>query len=187
MTSIEETIQMPEHIKIDIAHANLLTSLICCNKPKSILELGLGGGRSADAIMKGIQYNQNNPTYTLVDNWLDYNYVQPQNFVNTFGGKINIITSDEKSFVYSCTEKYDFILSDADHQHTNEWFEYVFDNLLNNDGILIYHDVSFLPGHYQNLLEIYYKCIERNIKFKLFNKNSLPNEKCERGLMVIFK
>jgi predicted O-methyltransferase YrrM len=85
MTSIEETMQMPDHIKIDIAHAKLLTSLICCNKPKSILELGLGGGRSSDAIMKCIQYNQNNPTYTVVDNWLDYNYVQPQNFVNIFG------------------------------------------------------------------------------------------------------
>ena len=158
-----------------------------CNKPKNILELGLGGGRSSDAILNGIKYNQNNPKYTLVDNWLDYNYVQPTNFVNYCKNNINIVTSDEKSFIHNCSETYDFIMSDADHQHTNEWFEYVFDNLLNEDGILIYHDISLLPCGYKNLLEIYYKCIERNIKYKLFNKNSLVNEQCDRVLLVIFK
>ena len=187
MDTIEQTLEMPDHIKIDIAHANILTSLIMCNKPQNILEIGLGGGRASDAILNAIEYNKNTPKYSVVDNWLDYNYVPPTKFVNSFGNKINIITSDEKSFVYNCNEKYDFIMSDADHHHTNEWFEYVFDNLLNADGILVYHDISFEPYGYKNLLEIYYKCIERNIKYKLFNKNSLPSEQCDRGLLVIFK
>ena len=85
--SIENILQMPNHIKIDIAHANLITTLITCNKPANILELGLGGGRASDAILNGIEYNKNTPKYTLVDNWLDYNYIPNENFINTFGEK----------------------------------------------------------------------------------------------------
>jgi hypothetical protein len=33
------------------------------------------------------------------------------------------------------TTKVDFILSDEDHHHTQEWFEHVYDNLLNAGGM----------------------------------------------------
>jgi hypothetical protein len=84
--------------------------------------------------------------------------------------KINIITSDEKDFIFSTQEKYDFIMSDADHHHTNEWFQYVYDNLLLSVGILIYHDVNLFPeidGSFPNLLEIY-KFVPNPIIFKAF-------------------
>ena len=61
-----------ESVKIDTAHAELIYGLIVSSKPKKILELGLGGGKSADAIIKGINYNQNNSEFSIVDNWLDF-------------------------------------------------------------------------------------------------------------------
>ena len=37
-----------EGVKIDIEHAQLLTGLVMSNKPKTVLEFGIGGGQSAD-------------------------------------------------------------------------------------------------------------------------------------------
>jgi hypothetical protein len=79
-------------------------------------------------------------------------------------------------------------MSDADHMRTDQWFEYVYDNLVADGGILCYHDVNMIDGsHFVNLRNIYYKAQERKLRYMLFNKNSIPGERCERGLMVIFK
>lgn len=174
-------------VKIDKAHGLVLLGLVAGQKPKKVLELGLGGGESTDAILSALEFNGQPFEYTLVDNWVDHNYVMPPGVKETYGDKINVITSDEKAFVFNCKEKYDFIFSDADHYHTNEWFDYVYDNLLEKDGILIYHDINFFEECLLNLREIYYTCQRRGLHFKLFNKNSLPGERCHRGLLVIFK
>jgi predicted O-methyltransferase YrrM len=178
-----------ETVKIDLVHAHLLQSLIVSQKPSSILELGLGGGRSCDAILAGIEHNKNNPKFTIVDNWIDWGHQIPQNVMQAYGKKAEIITMNEKEFVFSTKEKFDFIMSDADHHSTNQWFEYVYDNLLNDKGILIYHDINIVEefGSFINLREIYENCKKRNIHHYLFNKNSLPQERCQRGLLVIFK
>jgi predicted O-methyltransferase YrrM len=173
-----------DHVKIDQAHAELLKGLVVANKPKSILELGIGGGASADAILEGLAFNQQQYDYTLVDNWMDFGYKAPDIVVEKYSNKINLITSNEKDFVFSCRSSYDFIMSDADHESTDQWFEYVYENILNDSGILCYHDISVF---YPNLLTIYNKCKERKLSHKLFNRNSLSTEKCERGLLVIFK
>jgi hypothetical protein len=78
-------------------------------------------------------------------------------------------------------------MSDGDHHNTDQWFEYVYDNILNDNGILIYHDINLVEDEFVNLRNIYNKAKERKINFYLFNKNSLQNERCQRGLMVIFK
>jgi predicted O-methyltransferase YrrM len=176
-----------ESIKIDVAHSNLLTGLVMANKPKTILELGIGGGRSTDAILAGLEYNQQKYDYTLVDNWYDFGYTPPMEVMSKYGPKMKIVTSPEKEFVFSCDKQYDFIMSDADHHHTNEWFEYVYDNLLEDDGILCYHDVNLLEDVFINLRDIHTKCKERNLTHFLFNKNSIPGERCQRGFLVIFK
>jgi predicted O-methyltransferase YrrM len=175
-----------ETVKIDRAHADLLTGLVKSSKPKTVLELGIGGGQATDAILAGLDYNQQTFNYTLVDNWLDFGGVMPEVVGETYGNRINIVTSGECEFVFSCNEKYDFIMSDADHHNTQNWFEYVYDSLLADDGILVYHDVM-LTSQFPNLLEILYRCQEFNLKYKLFNKDSLPTEMCYRGLLVIFK
>jgi predicted O-methyltransferase YrrM len=176
-----------ENIKVDVAHSTLLTALVMSHKPQRILELGVGGGRSTDAMLSGLAYNQQPYQYTLVDNWHDFGFTQPAMVSEKYSDKLDIVTSDEHAFVFSCKTKYDFIMSDADHSRTDQWFEYVYDNLLNQDGILIYHDVNLIGSDFPNLRNIYYKSIQRGLNFMLFNKNSLPTERCERGLMVIFK
>jgi len=103
-----------------------------------------------------------------------------------YTSKINIVTSDEKEFVFSCKQQFDLIMSDADHMRTDQWFEYVYDALLADDGILCYHDVT-LTSMFPNLINIVHKCQELNLRHKVFNKDSLSTEMCFRGFLVIFK
>ena len=177
-----------ELVKIDIAHSDLVSSLVKANKPKSILEIGLGGGRSTDAILDALEYNQQNYEFTLVDNWFDWQGQMPDGVEEKYSSRIKIITANEHDFVFSCTEKYDFIMSDGDHHHTDQWFEYVYANLLNDNGILIYHDINFVDSDaFHNLKEIYHRVKQYNISHHLFNLNSRADERCQRGLLVIFK
>ena len=188
-----------EGVKIDVAHAHLVTGLVKANKPKTILEFGIGGGESTDSILEGLEYNQQDYKYILVDNWHDWMPPQlkgipdavgecPAGVIEKYGSRIEIVTSPEKKYVFSCTEKYDFIMSDGDHHQTDQWFEYVYENLLNPGGILIYHDVNlFDDDAFKNLITIYTRCQEYGISHHLFNRNSLPEERCQRGLLVIFK
>lgn len=187
-------------IGIDKAHADLIAGLIKSFKPTCILELGYGDGVSHDAIAGAALYNQNKPRYTLVDSWHDWNFVMPTavhetirthslNHVthkgeyNTFE-TFSIVTSTEEDFVKTALSKgmqYDFIMSDADHQHSHEWSPEVFDKLLASPGILIYHDVDgsypglgMLPGFYDNTGYV-------------FKNSTREDEECKRGLLVIFK
>ena len=176
-----------ENVKIDQAHAELIYGLVVASKPVNLLELGLGGGKSVDSVLAGLEYNKQPYSYTLVDNWLDWNGSIPDGVEEKYANVLQIVTSDEKEFVYSCQQKYDFIVSDADHYRTDQWFKYVYDNLLEDNGILIYHDVDFFGNSFPNLRQIYFTAVKNGYSFKLFNKNSLPGEQCQRGLMVIFK
>lgn len=176
-----------EHVKIDQAHADLIYGLVVSAKPKNILELGVGGGKSADAIVSAIQYNNQDYKFTLVDNWYDFNFSMPIEIKNKYEKVANIVSSDEKEFVFSCKEKFDFIFSDADHDATDQWFEYVYSNLLDANGILIYHDVNLFEPIFVNLRSILYKCQDLGLNYFLFNKNSKDLERCHRGLLVIFK
>jgi len=179
-----------ERVKVDIAHAELVGALVKSLKPENILEFGIGGGRTTDEIISAINYNKNNPRYTLVDNWLDFGFKIPKEVLDKYSGKINIISANERDFVFSTQDKFDFIFSDADHNSTDQWFEYVYDNLLNDQGVLIYHDINIFPElnqEFPNLVSILEKAKTRNLKYRLFNKSSLAEERCYRGLLVIFK
>lgn len=177
-----------ENVKIDTAHAELVGALVMCNKPTRILEIGIGGGKSADAILEALEYNQQPFAYTLVDNWFDWGGQRPPAVDEKYGKHMRIIDSGEREFVFSCQEQFDFIMSDGDHMATEQWFEYVYENLLADGGILIYHDVNFVdPDAFMNLKELYRKCRDYRLRFHLFNRNSRSDERCQRGLLVIFK
>lgn len=177
-------------IQIDTVHAKVLNALVLADKPKRVLELGYGIGFATDEIYAALEYNQQPYTYTLVDNWLDthldYSDGSPEKVKEKYSNKIDIVTANERDFVFGCKEKYDFIMSDADHHSTDQWFEYVYENLLANDGILCYHDVM-LTSMFPNLYRIVECCKEFNLRYKVFDKSSLPDEMCFRGLLVIFK
>ncbi len=177
-----------EGVKIDRAHANMVQALVECNKPQTILEFGIGGGQSTDAILAGLYFNQQPFEYTLVDNWHDWGGQRPAGVNEKYGDRITIIDSGEREYVFSCEKRYDFIMSDGDHFQTDQWFEYVFENLLNPGGIIIYHDVNFVDADaFMNLKNLYFKCKEYNIRHQLFNRNSRSDERCQRGLLIIFK
>ena len=176
-------------VKIDVAHANLLIGLVQSNKPKTILEIGLGGGQATDAILDALDFNQQKFEYTLVDNWLDWGRRRPPGVDEKYASRISIVDSDERDFVFSTSKTFDFIMSDGDHHNAEKWFEHVFDTLLNANGILVYHDINTFnePDSFPNLLQIYNKCKEYNLSHHLFNSNSREDERCQRGLLVIFK
>lgn len=172
-----------EEVMIDESHASLIYGLVASSKPESVLEFGLGGGRSTRSALDAIRYNHNQPKYTLVDNWMDYGGIKPDLFAYECSG-IDFITSDEKDFVLNCQNKYDFIISDADHHHSHEWFIDTY-GLLNECGIMVCHDVT--NSDFPNLRRILYQCEAWHIKSVLFNKSSRSDERCGRGLLVVFK
>jgi predicted O-methyltransferase YrrM len=173
-------------MQIDVAHADLLRGLVVASKPTSVLEMGFGAGHATDAILSGLEYNKTPYNYTLVDNWMDFGHQIPDIVQEKYASKVNVVTSNEREFVFNCKDKFDLIMSDADHHTTDQWFEYVFDQLLDDNGILCYHDVT-LTSMFPNLLNIVKKCEEFNLRHKVFNKDSLEGEMCFRGFLVIFK
>ena len=177
-----------ENVKIDTAHSDLVGALVKANKPKRILEIGLGGGKSTDAILDAVQFNKQDYQYVLVDNWQDWGGIIPDGVQQKYADRIDLVTANEKDFVHNYDGKFDFIMSDGDHHRTNQWFEYVYVNLLEEKGILIYHDINLIDSDaFHNLKEIYEKVKQYGLSHRLFNKNSRPDERCQRGLLVIFK
>lgn len=174
-------------IQVDEAHVALINGIVKSQKPQKILELGLGSGTTTDAILEALQFNQQTFEFTLVDLWLEpgWNGECPAEAVEKYSPYINIITSDEREYVFNCGKTFDFIMSDADHFNTQKWFEYVYSELLESGGTLIYHDVT--DRGFTNLREILEKSKLYNLRFSLFNKNSRSDERCDRGLLVIFK
>ena len=170
-------------VAMDRNHIHLIHALITCNKTESVLEIGIGSGLVTNSIIDAFNYNQQQVNLTCVDNFLDWNGNAPIGF-ERFQDSIKFIHSNEKEFVSTHKLTYDFIISDADHHHTNEWVDKTF-NLLNPNGILIYHDVT--NKDFPNLFEIVQFAKNNKIRYSLFNKSSLSDERCERGLLVIYK
>lgn len=171
-------------VKVDEAHCDLLSGLVRAQKPESILEFGYGGGGSLSYLKKAAFDNGNSPTYDLVENWTDWGSYAPVDCMcddNLRG--VHIWEMDEGNFVTQCNTSFDFIMSDADHVRTQDYFTDVYHRLLNPGGILCYHDVC----NYPNIWEIVEECKRRGLSYRVFNKNSQPWEACFRGLLCIFK
>ncbi len=173
-------------VRIDLAHADLLYGLVRAHKPRSVLEFGFGGGRSAQAILNGCAANQLTPRYVLVDNWADWGGVMPDEaraFAHKHIDAVEWSFQSERAFVAECREQFDFIMSDADHANAQRWHQRVFDCLLAPGGILCYHDVRA----YANLAEIETQCQNANLHHVVFDRCSVDGEGCGRGLLVVFK
>ena len=167
-------------VSIDQAHADLVFGLVSALKPESVLEIGYGGGKSCDTILAANKANGLDVKYILVDNWCDWGGVRPE---EAYRDDVTFVVMDEKSFSLTCGDTFDFIFSDGDHFHADEWFAHTYDNLLNPGGILVYHDVLNFP----NLNTIINSCRDRSINHMVFYKNSHEYEACQRGLLVCYK
>lgn len=173
-------------VAIDEAHASLVMSLVASRKPRTLLELGFGTGQSCRAILSGLAFNGLSYSFDLVDNWLDFGGQPPAEIAKPDYASVKVTTSGEKEFVFACQRTFEFIFSDADHHHTQEWFDHVYENLLAKEGVLIYHDVTN-TALFPNLIRIYDDAVRRGLHHMLFNYNSRPDERCDRGMLVLFK
>ena len=171
-------------VKMDQCHLDLIYGMLVSHKPKKVLELGMGSGIATDVILKAFEYNGIPLDLTCVDNWLDWNFLKPKEISSYETKGVKVITSAEKDFVYSCKDHFDFIVSDADHDHAQEWFQQSF-SLLAPGGIIIYHDVT--NPDFANLYSLFQSARAEHLSHFLFNTSSRHEEKCERGLLVIQK
>jgi predicted O-methyltransferase YrrM len=180
-----------DNVAVDQCHLDLVYGLIVSHKPKSVLELGVGSGRTTRTIIRATDNNEDKPAITLVDSWADFGGKVPE-CIENYKKFCKVVTSEERDFVFSTRDAYDFIFSDADHWNADKWFDYVYDRLLSPNGILVYHDVSTgpLPNNelrFPNLTNILYKCKARGLSHVHLDRCSKKGEKCYRGLLVIFK
>ena len=173
-------------VKIDSNHAAFVRALVTCQKPRRVLEFGFGSGEATRAILGGLQYNRQSFAYTIVDNWLDFGGAPPEATRTLEYDGADFVTSGERDIVQACQSSYDFVFSDADHHNTQQWFDVVYERLLAHGGVLIYHDVTNSAG-FPNLLRIYQDVLRNDYHHVLLNRNSVPGERCDRGLLVIFK
>ena len=126
---------------VDDCHLDLVYGLVRSHKPDNVLELGVGSGKTTVVLIKALKKNEKFKKLTLVDNWIDWKGDKPTH-IQELEEYIDIVECDEREFIFSCNQSFDFIFSDADHWNTDKWFDYVYDRILSDNVILIYHDVS---------------------------------------------
>ncbi len=170
-----------DEVAIDANHIHLISSLVMCSKPKTLLELGIGSGATTNALLEAMAYNQNGAELTCVDNFVDWGGVPPEG-INDL--PCQLITQSEREFVMSCQDKFQFIMSDADHDHSHEWADKTL-GLLDVGGIAVFHDTD--SDAYPNLRSVVEDVRQLGWSHVLLNKSSRGDERCERGLLVVFK
>jgi predicted O-methyltransferase YrrM len=174
-------------IGIDECHCSLIYGLVVAQKPARVLEFGYGAGNSFRAIQNGLQYNENGAIHVLVDDWSQWGGVSKSHLQlrpRYTAVEVNTCTEQEYIAKAGFVIPFDFIVSDADHQHSGESFWTVYDKLLRLGGILIYHDVTNADSPDSQILK---EAADHRLRCALFNSCSRSDERCERGLFVIFK
>ena len=182
----------PRVVAMDQCHIDLIAAVAGALKPTSILEMGYGSGRLTERLFKMRHENHLSDDaclYTLVDNFVDWDGQMPEGFpiIPRTQPKRGAFAMDEEKFIEMAVKekwRFDLIISDADHQHSHEWFPVVVCALLAPGGVAFFHDV--LAPEYQlgkNIEDI--KMI--GYPYKVFDRNSMSSERCERGLLMVMK
>jgi hypothetical protein len=170
---------------IDLCHGMTVFGIGLSAKPKNILELGIGTGFVTDLLLKVIEYNQVGEL-TCVDNFHDLGGNLPESTLNRLRNtKAKIFAPiEERHFVQSVQENtYDFLISDADHNHAGEWVDQIF-KIMKPNSFMFFHDVN----GYENLKNYLLLSEKYNKPYFLFEENTRNYEECNRGwLMVINK
>jgi len=166
-------------IGIDENHCQLIYGLVVANKPMRILELGYGLGKSFDAIENGCLYNQLPYTHVLVDDWSQWSGVEQPIDPSA---NLELHSCTEEQFVTAYQgEDFDFIVSDADHGKSHRWFGEVC-SMIRPGGIGLFHDINN-----PNLLRCVAEARLMQMSCHVFERSSRRDERCERGLLVVFK
>ena len=175
----------PLMLSIDQVHAELLCGLVAAHKPRRVLEIGYGGGASARAICAGLGSfcAPGEAHYTLVDNWAEWRGQRPELQIRMPSHAMEVITANEEDYVKGFDgEPFDFIMSDGDHDRAHEWADRVYGELASDRAIIVYHDTN--DPAYPGLYKLPGKYRGQSVHF---TRKSRPYERCDRGLLVIFK
>lgn len=175
----------PSRAAIDVPHGALIFGALTSSKPLNILEIGIGTGFITNLLLEGVAYNQMGHI-TSVDNFHDLGGNLPNKVFEDLKKKENIsiiAPMHERDFVKSTEDdKFDFLVSDGDHDHAGEWVAEIF-RIIKPNSFMFFHDVNN-PG-YPNLTN--YK-IEAD-KYKkpnfMFTKSSRTDEDCARGILMV--
>ncbi len=180
MIEIRRPIKCRDEVLMDRNHIGLIYALVTCTKPLAILELGIGSGAVTSAIIAAIAFNRTpDARVTCVDNFLDWGGVIPHGVTSL---PVRLFEKSERDFVESCKDKFDFIVSDADHEHSHEWADKTL-RLLNPGGIAVFHDVS--NPDYPNLASIIAIAESMCFQMMIFNTSSRSDERCGRGILIV--
>lgn len=182
------TKEQDDLISMDMCHVYTICGLAASLKPNRILEIGYGSGRLTHVLLECVAFYKIEATnYTIVDNLVEFGGTVP--FLPVVDYAPTLIVSDEGAFVKNCKDQFDLIISDADHQHSHEWFRDVVMNMLAPGGIAFFHDIEAkdLPNLSANIEWMVANDKFHNLSWKVFNKSSLPGERCDRGLLMVMK
>ena len=171
-------------VAVDKCHAILLYGIITSIKPDNVLEIGIGSGFITKTILHALNYNGKGHLKS-VDNWYDWRGKEPKHVQELRDMGCNIVAPiEEEVFVKSEKKTYDIIMVDGNHNEGGNWAEDTY-RLLNDGGMLFAHDVD--QERYPTLKRYIEIAKERKYNFSVFNKNSLNNEECDRGLLMVKK
>ncbi len=194
-------------IMMDACHMDLICGLVASLKPSRVLELGVGSGVLTRRILQTLtNYGLNDSQLTCVDNFSDFGGKCPAHLGGFpgfdsrvcdfpgFDSRVSLCVMGELEFLMalrrvfgfesSPLQVFDLIVSDADHNNTHLWMDKTLE-ILNPGGILIYHDV--LNSDFPNLRSLITQAGDKGLSHFVFSRNSVPSERCDRGLLVIRK
>ena len=172
---------------VDLNHAMLLLGIAMSNKPKDILELGIGTAFISFTLLTAIKYNNNGGQLTCIDNFQDLGGNMPRNIPNELtklGAKI-IAPIDEYKFVSTCSsDSYDLIVSDADHTRAGKWVDEIL-RIARSDAFIFIHDAD--NKDYPGLRKYSQTVKDKNFPHFLFNKSTRQDERCHLNGWLMFQ
>ena len=171
---------------LDFVHAHLVAGLVLSHKPKEILELGVGSAYLTSVLLEAIRENGCG-RLTSVDNFFDWGGKKPAHIADLQCSypEWNLIVEDESAFVGNLRpETYAFVVSDGDHTRGYQMAPALFKSA-RPGSILVFHDtcsemfrlLGRLPG----------RCRQLGFPVLHFTAKSKPDERTDRGLLVVSK
>jgi hypothetical protein len=170
-------------IAIDRAHNLFLVGAVLSKKPRNVLELGIGTGYLTMSLIHALRYNGVGQL-TSVDNWFDTHGIEPKFGADLRAAGVKIVSSGEKEFWQQArSSSFDFLISDADHQNSADWFEHHI-RVVERDGLMFFHDTN-MPDMFPGLAKLEARIKNLGFPYYHFTQSSRPDENCGRGMLFV--
>lgn len=164
---------------MDECHYELIQGMAQALKPQRVLEIGIGSGICSRRLLRALAAN-NFGELISVDNWHDWGGQRPE-WIRP-SAHWTIAEQSEEHFIKTCQDRFGLIVSDGDHHRADQWARETLD-LLEPGGVAFFHDVA--NADFPNLMKIHVAALESGYSCRLFNRSTLPSERCYRGLLMV--